>query len=380
MKFYRTLRDLLQFMQLPTDKRRLTFYSESENYWPHLEGLVRGVLSISNIDVCYISSGNNDPGLYFKHPNYKSFEIDEGFVRDWLFENIKTDVMVMTMPDLHQYQVKKSKYKVHYVYVQHSLVSLHTTLRKGALDYYDTIFCAGPHHIKEIRAIEAKYHLPEKKIVAHGYGRLDAIIYESKKRLSKIKVTGNPTHILIAPSWGQNGTIESGVGEKVIGQLLAQGNQITFRPHPQTVKFSKRKVNAILKKFGNFSLFSYDANVAGQESLHDSDIMISDWSSAALDYAFGLNKPVLFIDVPQKINNDAYEALNLNPIEVEIRSLIGDILELDNIDQCGEYVNRLISKKINIKISDYVYNIGSSATEGCSALKKIITNNNYTDF
>ena len=28
----------------------------------------------------------------------------------------------MTMPDLHNYQIKRSSHKVHYVYVQHSLV------------------------------------------------------------------------------------------------------------------------------------------------------------------------------------------------------------------------------------------------------------------
>jgi hypothetical protein len=133
-------------MQLPKEQRRLTFYSEGKNYWPHLEGLIREVLATSDIPVCYISSGKDDPGLFLEHANYLTFKIDEGFVRNWLFENIETDVMVMTMPDLHQYQVKKSKHKVHYVYVQHSLVSLHMAYRKGAFDHYDTIFCGTTSH------------------------------------------------------------------------------------------------------------------------------------------------------------------------------------------------------------------------------------------
>jgi len=87
------------------------------------------MLATSNIPVCYISSGEDDPGLFLEHPNYRTFKIDEGFVRNWLFENIETDVMVMTMPDLHQYQVKRSKHKVHYVYTQHSLVSLHMVVQ-----------------------------------------------------------------------------------------------------------------------------------------------------------------------------------------------------------------------------------------------------------
>ena len=60
------------------------------------------------------------------------------------------DVVVMTMPDLNQFQIKRSRFSVHYVHVQHSLVSLHMIYRKGAFDHFDTVFCSY-HHIAEIR-------------------------------------------------------------------------------------------------------------------------------------------------------------------------------------------------------------------------------------
>ena len=84
-------------MQLPKAQRRLTFYSEGKNYWPHLEGLIQEILTTSKIPVCYISSGKDDPGLQIKHQNYQTFKIDEGFIRNWLFENINTDVMYYTV-------------------------------------------------------------------------------------------------------------------------------------------------------------------------------------------------------------------------------------------------------------------------------------------
>ena len=56
MGFISHLRDLIRFMQLTTSQRRLTFYSEGKNYWPHLEGMVRGVLDKSDINICYIRS------------------------------------------------------------------------------------------------------------------------------------------------------------------------------------------------------------------------------------------------------------------------------------------------------------------------------------
>ena len=65
-----------------------------------------------------------------------------------------------------------------------------------------TIFCAGPHHIKEIRAMEIKYNLPKKNLVEHGYGRLDSIIQVSKNKLLNKNFIKKTKHALIAPSWG----------------------------------------------------------------------------------------------------------------------------------------------------------------------------------
>lgn len=372
MKFIRHLRDVMRLIQLPKAQRKLTFYSEGKNYWPHLEGLIREVLSSSDISVCYISSSEDDPGLYLEHPNYRTFKIDEGFIRNWLFENIETDVMVMTMPDLNQYQVKRSKHKVHYVYVQHSLVSLHMVYREGAFDHYDTIFCAGPHHVKEVRAMEARYNLSPKNLVEHGYGRLDAIIEESSERQLKEKRPDVPGHVLIAPSWGPEGTIELGIADKIVDQLIERGHLVTLRPHPQTIKLAKDKIDEILKKHGNNPLFNYEANVAGQDSLHESDIMISDWSGAALDYAFGLNKPVLFVDVPRKINNQNYENLNLLPLEVEVREMLGGIIACDSTDNLESSFSRLVANgSIKVKQSEYAFNIGKSGVAGSLALRRI---------
>ena len=331
MQFLRHIKDVVRFNQLHRSKRSLTFYSEGRNYWPHLEGLLREVLNTSDIPVCYVSSGSDDPGLTYAHPNLQTFKIDTGFVRNWFFENIDTDVMVLTMPDIDQYQVKRSKFKVHYVYIQHSLVSLHMVYRAGAFDHYDTIFCAGPHHKAEIRAIEAHGNLPPKNLVEHGYGRLAAIRQTAVSCSSRQSIVGSMKHFLIAPSWGPEGIVESGTAFNIVEKLVSEGHQVTLRPHPQTVKFARPKVDEIRSAFATHPNFSFEGNVDGQESLLHSDVMISDWSGAALDYAFGLEKPVLFIDVPRKINNPDYESLGIEPFEVYIREEIGQVISTDQL-------------------------------------------------
>ena len=73
--FIHHIQEVMRFMQLPKEQRRLTFYSEGKNYWVHLKGLIREMLATSDIPICYISSGYDDPGLLLQHDNYHVFKI-----------------------------------------------------------------------------------------------------------------------------------------------------------------------------------------------------------------------------------------------------------------------------------------------------------------
>ena len=376
VKFIRFLRNVIRFLQLPGEARRLTFYSEGRNYWPYLEPLLTEVLAVSDVPVCYISSDEDDPGLLLAHPNCRKFLIDEGHVRDWLFSHIETDVLVMTMPDLHQYQVKRSKYAVHYVYVQHSLVSLHMVYRKGAFDHYDTIFCAGPHHMREIRAMESEFDLSPKKLVAHGYGRFDSILSQSRERPVKELPAGSRRHILVAPSWGPGGLIESGIGEPIIDHLLRRQYRVTLRPHPQTHKFAHQKVSEILTQHGDNPLFTHELNIVGQDSLYDSDVMISDWSGAALEYLLALKKPVLYVDVPMKVNNPEYRRIAMEPLESVIRKTErSDILKLHEVHRVSEKVEDLLNRTVTTDFGadNVVFNPGESGVYGAKYLLQILS-------
>jgi hypothetical protein len=336
MSFFRHFSDLSRLMQMPRPKRRLVFYSEGKNYWVHLEPLVRDMLA-AGAEVCYISSGKDDPGLALSHPLLHVFKTDEGGFRNWLFANIDTDIMVMTMPDLHRLQVRKSRHPVHYVYVHHSLASMHMIYRKGAYDHYDTIFCAGPHHARETRATEARYGLPAKSLVEYGYHRLDAIRAGAKTG----KTQDGPRHVLIAPSWGPKGMIETGLGGEIADALAGAGFRVTLRPHPQTLKFAGDEIARIRARHGGNPLFSCEDNVAGQDSLHASDAMVSDWSGAAFDYAFALGKPVIFIDVPRKVNNPDYEEIGLVPVEDAMRARLGPVLAPSGIGRLPDVLRDL---------------------------------------
>jgi len=367
--FFTHIGNGINFWQLKPEDRALTFYSESRNYWSYLGGLLHNILETTDQTVCYVSSSKDDPGLQVEHPQLKKFLIGEGFVRDWFFANVDTKVMVMTMPDLHQYQVKKSSHPVHYIYVQHSLVSLQMVYRPGAFDHYNTIFCAGPHHLKEMRAIEACYDLPEKNLFEHGYARLDAIQAKACGREVVTKPADAPVHYLLAPSWGKTGTIETGVGAKIVDALIGKGAKVTLRPHPQTIKFFGADVDAIVNKHKAHPNFNYENNVQGQDSLHASDVMICDWSGAALDYAFGLNKPVIFVDVERKVNNPKYTDIPIKPFEVTIRDTIGTIIPPDDLAA----IQTISAPEIPDGLAEtYVFNVGKSDPVGAKEIIRIL--------
>ena len=173
--------------------------------------------------------------------------------------------------------------------------------------------------------------------------------------------------MLFAPSWGETGIIESGLGQTLVADLLADGHRITLRPHPQTIKFWGQKVNAIRTEHTNDPRFKFEANVDGQESLQQSDVMISDWSGAALEYAFGLNKPVVFVDVPRKVNNPDYEQIPLTPLEVSVRDQIGHVYHPDD----GKLQLRTLSFNISPP-EQFVFNLDNSDAAGASELVSLV--------
>ena len=87
------------------------------------------------------------------------------------------DIVVMTMPDIDNFQIKRSYIRkdIEYIYIPHGMDSLNMTMRTGPVDHYNTIFCAGPHQKEEIEETEKVFHLPHKKLVEWGYSLLDSM-------------------------------------------------------------------------------------------------------------------------------------------------------------------------------------------------------------
>jgi CDP-glycerol glycerophosphotransferase (TagB/SpsB family) len=279
------------------------------------------------------------------------------------------------MPDLETHYIKRSKAApVHYVYLFHSLVSTHMIYHAGAFDAFDTVLCAGPHHREEIRETERIYELPIKTLVNHGYGRLDTIRREAPPKEAPMS---NQTRVLIAPSWGPEGLTETR-GVELSAILLEAGFDVIFRPHPMTSKKWPGSIDELKERFSSHERFSLDIEMSSKKSLEESDVMISDWSGAALEFAFGLQRPVIFIDVPRKVNNPEYEKIYCTPLEVSIRSEIGTVINVDELFKIPRTIRMLYEnrdafrRQIDTALRKSVYNVGHSANVGADSIIDIV--------
>ena len=370
--------ELEKFNMLDLDERSIVFYSEDISSFVHFDQIIRELTEEMEYQICYVTSAEDDPILNTQNKKIKAFYIGDSIARTKFFLNLKAKILIMTMPDLETFNIKKSKvYPVHYVYLFHSMVSTHLVYRRSAFDHFDSIFCVGNYQLDEIRSTEKLYNLKPKNLIRYGYGHLDNLLEKYSTRILSPKNNGNKLHVLLAPSWS-NASLFEDIAEKVIDILLQEGYKVTFRPHLVTQKKSKKKINEIIEKFSDNESFLLEQNILNFDSFLFSDIMITDWSGAALEFAFAFEKPVLFIDMPKKINNPEYEKTHKVPIEVSIREKIGKIIlptELELIPNEIEILYKQ-TKELRDKITkirnELIFNIGESKKDGVKEIIKLL--------
>jgi len=311
------------------------FYAESRHYRQYFERLMTDLLQ-RNMPVLYITSDKQDPLLQNNIAG-----VETVYVHWWLgflFPRLKAGVMIMTMTDLDNYAFRRSKEVQRYVYMFHAMVSTHMQYTAKAFYHYDAIFCVSRSHVDEIKTAEEKYNLHRKDIVAYGYPLIDTISGQSKAATS----TGNtlPT-ILVAPSWYSECILETCI-EELIKELAALPYRIIIRPHPEYLKRRKKKMAALVRLVQALPAVSFDYSSSVIDALQGANILLTDRSGVAFEYALGLKRPVLFIDTPLKVMNPAWEELGIEPIENKYRERIGVALkptELKNIPSAIEKIN-----------------------------------------
>lgn len=349
--------------------KHLVFYSESSGFYKYYKGIIEYILKNTNIAVHYITSDPNDQvfAISQSQPRLKPYYIAEKRLIT-LMMKLDCDVMVMTMPDIENFHIKRSYVRkdIEYVYVPHCIDSINMTMRTGAVDHYDSILCVGKHQKEEITNTEAVYGLPHKTLVDWGYTLLD----EMRAQYAASAYEDKPgKKILIAPSWQKDNIVDSCL-EEILDTLKGRGYQITVRPHPQEVRLKQAYMEQLEAKYAADRDVEIQTDFSSNSTVFEADLLITDWSGITYEYAFTTLRPVLFIDTPMKVMNPEYEKINTPPINIWMREVIGAVVKPDELEKLPEAVERLLSgrdeyrERIDRFVHEYVYNLGNSGEVG----------------
>lgn len=348
--------------------KKLVFYSESNGFYKYYKGIIEYILKNTNITIHYITSDYNDNifELAKTEKHIKPYYIEEKKLIT-LMMKMDADVVVMTMPDINNYHIKRSYIRkdIEYIYLPHGIDSQNLTMRKGSMDNYNSVFVTGKHQREECEKTNEIYNLKNRKIIDWGYTLLDDMISDYKK--SKKKPNKEKT-IMIAPSWQKDNIIDLCL-EKILNSLKGEKYQVIVRPHPQQVRHMKDAFEKMKEKYANTNI-EIQTDFSKTSSIFNADLLITDWSSIGYEYAFTTEKPVISIDTPMKIMNPEYKKIKVEPFNVWARAEIGEIVKVKDIKDINKVVKKILEnpkkyqKKISTLKKDSVYNLGNSAEVG----------------
>jgi len=364
------------YRKLPAIWRNIVIYSESGQDWHYFEPLIAVLNDDLQHNVTYVTSDPIDPGLNRQHDLFQAIHIPEGFFLTLHFNMQKADVVVLTMMDLNNLQLKKSINPVHYIYLFHSLGSTHMVDHANSYDAYDSLFCVGPHHVAELRKRESMQGIQARNLFEYGHPRLESLLAAAQSLQQNASVTNITPVVLIAPTWGEQ-SIFNTCGDELTGLLLEAGYHVIVRPHYQTLQVTPEVVDSLKAKYGDRDNFEFQDRMGESDTLFRSDILISDWSAMAIEYALGLEKPVLFVDLPRRVRNPDWQALDIEPQEASIRKLAGDIVSPQQLDEAPAKIAHLLENQQDFKQtmenlrSQMVFNLGNSITLGASEIARL---------
>ena len=372
------LREKADSARFRTAKKQIVFYALSSGQYRYYKNIIDFILEHSNTEIHYLTNDPNDSVFEQQHPQLLPYYASQQKTIG-LMLRLDTDIMVTTVPDLQTFHMKRSiaRDDIEYVFIPHSLASLHVTMKEAACDHFDTVMCVGQHQTVEMRRREELANLPYKKLIKAGYGLYDQLV-ESYKLLPSI--ANQRPKILIAPSWQVDNILDLCI-DQLLEPLIGHGYEIIVRPHPQYIRLFPERMKALQERYSKYSgevIFGLD--FSDNTSVFLSDLLITDWSNIAFEFSYCTLKPCIFINTPMKIMNPNYERFGLEIVDITLRDKVGVSLDVESTINVNEYVTTLLVSQSEYKeqilqaIDQYLYHPGRNGEAGGKYIIKQLEN------
>lgn len=374
--YYKARRVLLGLSGMTTNddltKHQLVFYSEGRQYWSTFRPLIEELVK-RNERFLYLTSDEQDPGLLYSSELVSTKLIGTGTKAYASLAVLEADMCTMTTPGIDVLQIKRSKGVKHYAYLTHAPTDV-GTYKQYSFDYFDSILLSGDHQIRSLRKLEELRGTPRKRL-----SKVGCLYYDEMKRqleeLDPALVTGSPTTVLVAPTWGQNGLLKR-FGARILVPLLEKQWKVIVRPHPQSYISEKDMLNRLQEDLKNYSNLLWDQDKDGIESMSCADVMVSDLSGIVFDFVFLFEKPAITLKYSvNKIGQDAAD-LPWELWELTVLDTIGIRIEESELDRLPTAVEQELGKsdrreKIRQLRDESVANFGCAAKDAVNELLRI---------
>ena len=352
------------------ESMRLMIYSEQSGFYKYFQNIIEALLKkSSDLVIHYVTSDPDDAVFRMNNPRIVPYYIDEKRLIP-LMMKVEADIVLMTVPDLEKYHIKRSKVRkdVEYIFTDHGGTSLNILYREGALDYFDTIFACNESQVREIRQMEDLRHTKRKTIVECGYGTLDNMIATYQQHGI---VKNEPPVILIAPSWQEDNILDSCI-DQILDRLIGTRFRVIVRPHPQYIRRFPVQMNALLDRYKEklSDQFQIEMDFSSNVTVYTADLVMTDWSAIGYEFCFATDKPALFINTKMKEVNPNWKAIEEVPFDISARNLVGRAVDLSDLGQIDQIVQDLLEHQeaYSLKIREFknrfFFNLGHSGEVG----------------
>ena len=313
-------------------------FTDSKRYWSIFKPLC-DEMERRGEQVLYLTAESDDPLFNEKYHYIKTEYAGAGNKTFARMNMLKADVVLSSTPGLDVYQWKRSRDVRWYTHVFHAANDV-TLYRMFGIDYYDALLLSGEYQIREIRGLETLRHLPAKELRLAGLPHMDAL---RERLLCSAPVPEHKTTVLLAPSWGPSGIL-SKYGSKIIDRLLETDFHVIIRPHPQSFISEKNMLETLIRKYPDSDQLQWDRSLDNFDVLHQSDILISDFSGVIFDYTLVFDKPIIYADT--SFDDGMYDAwwLEEGLWTFSILAQLGLQLTEENMDNIKDLIQLCLSE------------------------------------
>ncbi len=252
------------------------------------------------------------------------FVIKTLLFRSLFFLTHKIKFLITSTPDLNNSFFKKSKHNLtKYIYIQHSPLSLTKIYDEKAFLSFDAVQVVNSFQYNELKKINQLY---KKKIKPFKSRYLFLNGKISQKNF------GEEKKVLIAPTWHTN-FYALNLHVKFKNMFDEEKIDYILRPHPMSFKKKEISINELKKNNINF-----DAN--NELDFKKYSHLITDWSGIFVEYSIINKRFSILINTKQKIRNINSKKFQDLPIEIIARDILGNSLEVDNINDIKKIIHK----------------------------------------